>query len=325
MRINIRHRAACVFQVEKFTKDGVVYRGEPFSNLVLDVGLNNWAEGGLHQPYLENLTRRCNVGENATEPSPTQSGLISWLYSTNNLYGSITRGSVVDAPAHVWFSRTFEFEIGTVTGNLTEVGLSYASNANYFNRQLFRDSEDNPTTITVLENEGLRVITKVFVYVDLQVGESEAGEFILNEGEEDEATIAYTRYPSIGEGSGLLSTSISTYNNHFLPRKTLHAMRLALIPEVEFSGTTYSSGPVEPTGATTETYVANSFEVVRHFTWSPASYNDDINMILLAYAGGGAARNVWYKFALGTPITKLDVHEFKITAVLMVDRYDAYS
>lgn len=182
---------ACTFQVEKFRNDGVItYQGPTFNNLILDVGMDYLGQYfyGTHPDGPGSVARFVNVGEDNTEPSKSQTGLLSFVAATNSAY-SDDNGYQASGPCYKWYKRVFEFDIGSCTGNLTEVGLSHASNEDYFNRQLFRDDYGDPTTITVLEDEGLRVAVTLYFYPDIDPGETVSGSFLLN----DSDTINTTR------------------------------------------------------------------------------------------------------------------------------------
>lgn len=185
----------CTFQAQKFRSDGTItYQGPVFSNLVLDVGLDELAS----RPYSVSdagaggVMSYVNVGDDNTDPSTSQSGLQSFVASTKERYGDESTGYDLSDPVHKWLEQTFEFEIGSCTGNLTEVGLSGKSNDDYFNRQLFRDDNGDPTTITVKDDEGLRITARGYLYGDIQPGDTENSSFTLTTDEGDE-TIDVTR------------------------------------------------------------------------------------------------------------------------------------
>jgi hypothetical protein len=175
-----KFRTGCVFQVEKYRSDGTItYKGPLFNNIVLDVGLDSWS--GNELGGYDSLTHRLNVGTGSSEPSTGQTGLDSYTASTDAILDSSYTYDETADPVYVSLWRKWEFPIGSCTGNLTELGLSTGGGGVYFNRQLFRDEYGDPVTITVLDDEGLRVDGTVFVYAPLLPSEQITGSFLLNE------------------------------------------------------------------------------------------------------------------------------------------------
>ena len=175
----------CYFQVEKYRADGTTtYCGPWFANTVLNVGLDSLAGRRNLVPGGGDLSavNRINVGTGTSEPATTNTGLDNFLASTGSLYGSLSVDHSVgdiaaSLPAWKSFQQTFAFAIGFTGGNvnLTELGLSNASNSSYFNRQLFRDENNDPTVIQVQDDEGLRVTVRVVIYAPMAVDETDTG------------------------------------------------------------------------------------------------------------------------------------------------------
>lgn len=142
---------------------------EKFDNLITNSGMDQL---GTTTGYLD----YCHVGVGTTAPAFTDTQLASWLASTGSTYQSDSvDGSTEEqmrTAATVWGSRTryFRFAQGAVVGNITEVGVSRSSNTNpsnpLFSRTLIKDSEGNPTSVTVLASEYLYVAYTLTVYLD---------------------------------------------------------------------------------------------------------------------------------------------------------------
>lgn len=129
------------------------------NNLVLNSGFNIICRSGLvfSSSGTANSMRVLVVGSSNAEPTPTQTSLVSQIASVSLVSSNTTR----------WFSTNYDrgyiemtfsrqFPQGAVVGNVSEVGCGY-SNTELLSRALIRDTEGNPTTITVLNDEFLTV------------------------------------------------------------------------------------------------------------------------------------------------------------------------
>jgi len=308
-----RQLIGATFQVEKFNNEGnVTYKGPKFNNLVLTVGLDMW-----HNQPARSLVSWCNVGTNATEPAIGQSGLLAYLASSSSRI-SRTRGYETADPAHVSMLTTYEFAIGSCTGNLVEVGLSRSENDNYFNRQLFRDQYGDPTTITVLENEGIRVISEVFVYSDMQSGEVLNETFMFNEEE-----VGIEKRFNIGSDYGFTDTSSN--RQLFGSRWNKSDLHIAISGSDElWDRDSYVRISRYNSGSPLEDYVPGSFERVATDVWPAGTFVGDLKRIVSGYYGGQySGRQVWYyDHKLVTPIEVTDVEELTFSVKDTWGRYE---
>lgn len=119
-----------------------------FDNLITNGGMDRLANNSDWNSW-------CSVGSGNTAPAFTDSGLVTFIASTNNT-SSTSNGNSGSSP---WFGqaiKTFRFAIGTATGNLSEIGIGWSSvNGSLFSRALILDGSGNPTTITILSTEAL--------------------------------------------------------------------------------------------------------------------------------------------------------------------------
>lgn len=122
-----------------------------FRNLITNQGLNYLGGTGAWQ-------QRCAVGTGSTAPNVTDTQLVSQIAVTSTVQ-STNVGVQSTEPYFGWAERTFRFAEGAAAGNLTEVavGISSGTPLPVFARELIRDSEGEPTTFTVLEDESLDV------------------------------------------------------------------------------------------------------------------------------------------------------------------------
>lgn len=133
------------------------------NNVVLDQGLNALSTTN------SNLLAYLSVGTGNSPPDVSQTSLDNVLAVTNTSSPTQPQNSYnfSEIPFYVAARKSFRFNAGVAVGNISELGLTSSSGSNglLFNRALVRDSNGNPTTITVLADEILDVIVEVRVYL----------------------------------------------------------------------------------------------------------------------------------------------------------------
>lgn len=260
----IHHKVGCLFTVEKYKADGTItQRIGPFHNTVLDDGLD-----GLADYSLSDMTARCHVGTGNTAPTTSDTALDSSLATTTSLYGSQTSSGTQTGSTYAYTRRTFNFSIGSVTGNLAEVGLSRDDGPSYtfFNRQLFLDETDSPTTVTVLADEGLRVTAEARLYADIDSSSTSTGSFTFDNDGSNE-TINWTRHC---KGSSWTHTATSSYNAaHVVISKPSDVAIDSSTNETASTGTDKSSVSY---GA----YTGGTYTRTNEYTWNAGAYSGDI-------------------------------------------------
>lgn len=129
-----------------------------FSNLITDSGLDRLGTAGGSA-----IWNFCRVGLGSAAPAFTDTALSSQVASSNSV---IQQQSGIDlAGGYGWRRITWQFTQGTVVGNLAEIATAWtASSAGIFSRALIKDSFGNPTTISILADETLRVVWEVRIY-----------------------------------------------------------------------------------------------------------------------------------------------------------------
>ena len=129
-------------------RNGLIrYRSPWFDNIVTDGGLNQIGLGGF-------LTH-CYVGSSNTTPQATDSALFGQIGSATTTIISQSAGVSSASPWYGTRAITFRFAVNTVVGNLSEVGVGWASAL--FSRSLIVDGNGDPTTVTVLADETVDV------------------------------------------------------------------------------------------------------------------------------------------------------------------------
>lgn len=305
-------KVGCTFQAQKFRNDGTItYQGPTFHNLVLDTGLDAMADYAYRLANKEaagnGVASWINVGEGSATPAVTQTGLSSYLASSGSTYGSISGGYEATSPRHKWQEAVFEFAVGSCVGNLTEVGLSSGENTGYFNRQLFKDEEGSPTTITVLSDEGLRIATKLFLYGDMEPGDTEAGSFLLNGTD----TIDFTREMT-SNTSWLADSEEGSMARIGYARTDLAQITSS---NTDFSGTKADS-------ANAVSYSTGSYYRDCEYVWDPATFVGDIASICFQLMPYYYA-NPYSAFRLSPVISITDTDEFRVTLRRSWGRYAA--
>lgn len=150
--ITMQHETQCAgwFKIEAIRPDGTRrVLADWFPNLILDGGLDRM---GANSDYLN----WCQVGSGSTAPVAAQTALVNRIAGTSTVQASST-GAQASAPYYGWLRRTYRFAQGVAAGNLSEVGVGWASTGSLFSRALILDGGGSPTTITVLSDEALDV------------------------------------------------------------------------------------------------------------------------------------------------------------------------
>lgn len=127
-----------------------------FPNLITDIGMDRLGTDGLGGQY-------CGLGSGTTAPSILDTGLQSPVGVKRSVTSS-TYGAVTSVPYYGWKKLQWDFTPGQVTGNLSEITVSWNNdNTSAFSRTLITEN-GSPITISVLANDYLTVIYEFRVY-----------------------------------------------------------------------------------------------------------------------------------------------------------------
>lgn len=131
-----------------------------FPNLITDQGLDRLgANNGWGQ--------FCQVGSGNTPPANTDTSLQTFV-AASSVEQSASVSASGSSPYFCTANKTYRFNAGVATGNLSEVGIGWSSGAStLFSRALILDGGGVPTTITVLPDEVLDVTYAFRVYAPL--------------------------------------------------------------------------------------------------------------------------------------------------------------
>ena len=131
-----------------------------FHNLIVNSGMDLL---GTVLP-VQGAIVAARVGTGSTPPSVTDTNLASPLAASNTVNANVS-GAAGTAPYYGWYRRTFRFNAGVATGNISEVGIATATTGGtLFSRALTVDGAGNPITITVLSDEILDVVYEYRIY-----------------------------------------------------------------------------------------------------------------------------------------------------------------
>jgi hypothetical protein len=127
-----------------------------FDNLITNDGLDRMANNNDYLVF-------CQVGSGSATPNVLDSALANRIAGTN-----VAQGSVISAqsssPYYTSNTKTYRFNAGVATGNISEVGIGWSTVGDLFSRALILDGGGQPTTITILSDEILDVTYQLRFY-----------------------------------------------------------------------------------------------------------------------------------------------------------------
>ena len=135
-----------------------------FKNLITDTGLNMLAgNAGLPIMYY------CFVGTGSAVPANTDTQLASLIGTYSSPAYMNPQGTNLGAPDfNGVFTGSYEFGIGAIVGNITEVGIGpNTDGTGLFSRALIKDINGDPTTISLLATEILQITYRVTFAQDM--------------------------------------------------------------------------------------------------------------------------------------------------------------
>lgn len=142
-------------------RTGLVARHLRFKNIITDVGLDLVGGASSISPIVFYFA----VGTGSTPAAATDVGLQTEVGRTNGSGGFADTSGTDAGNVFSWAKRTRVFTAAQANGNLTEVGIfQNATGAPMWCRQLIRDANGNPTTITKTSEYELRVTYELRFY-----------------------------------------------------------------------------------------------------------------------------------------------------------------
>ena len=163
---------------------GEVKRELEFSNLITDAGLDLIGNG----TSLNTIYTTLAVGTDNTAPTISDTTLGNELTSTTNDDGQSDFDGFETSPVEFAFRRrTRQFGQGEAIGNLTELGWKVG--VVVANRTLFRDEENNLTTVIKTDRDLLKIVYEYRIFAPLN---DVTGTFLFTP---TSASVAYTIRP----------------------------------------------------------------------------------------------------------------------------------
>lgn len=312
--------------IETVAPDGSVRRRiKGPKNLITDIGLLRLA--GIIGPVYS----FCRVGTGNSVPQPSDRQLDNQIGWAGAGVASATEGTNL-AEGYKWLRITWTFPLGAVVGNVSEIGTGWAaSGETLFSRALVKDEAGNPTAITVLEDEQLRVTWEHRRYWNSEI---ESG-VIANEGNKG-GTYSWQILPrnpagwSFGtdsadrvQGGGI--RSLVDYNSDITATTTAVSGVTAL---GEIGGDLIGGASVSPAGSASGTFSGTELKVRFAFSVSQGLNSAGINGFnfgtsLYSGSGGGRSFSCRYKALIDPPIFKTDEDILELDFVVSWGRHES--
>lgn len=293
MNINIEEKIGARFKLVASKADGRITKETGwFDNIVLDSGIDRmlsstWGDGVA-------------VGSGSSTPQKTQTQLDSVIATTTTRISGTSGAQTTTEPFYEWVRYIYRFGEGIAAGNISEVGIIYRNATNLWNRALVRDTEGNPTSITILSDEFLDVVVEVRHM--LQSKFTSSVPYLNKQGVKiRDIPIVISPYYSSNSSSSMsqiTSTSYALYSGTSNPD----------LP------TSLPSNSLGSTSVGLSTKIsANSFRSV--FKASLTQGNGSIKSMIFRISGlvGGLTTSSGYKVELETPIDKTAEMELTFT------------
>lgn len=147
------------FTLEALDADGQVLRSVESNNMLLDGFFTRWAANANN---INSGVYFC-VGTGTTPVAANQTSLANFLAgSVAPSRATVTHTDNELRPGNIWrasVSHVTIYPIGQIVGTITEIGANHVNNSssNLDSRALLVDGGGNPTPLTILANEQLRV------------------------------------------------------------------------------------------------------------------------------------------------------------------------
>jgi hypothetical protein len=265
-------------------------------NIVTNVGLDRVGSGS-------SFLNECHVGTGTVVPQATDSALEQHVAGTSNRKNA-SSGRLMEAPYGGRYQASWEFGLGAVVGNMSEVGIGWSSGG-LFSRALFVDTNGNPTTITVLADEILYVTYRLFNYAPQT---DETFTFSTLSG----TWTAVVRPAHLGNGDSDYGWGIRNGLRGYF-----HAFAYDGVLGDEFSKPT----GVESlnSGGSAKAYSGGTYhrDAEAHWTLTAANFATGISAFLFRSGGLGV-----YQFSVDPPFMKTDADLLSMTFRTQWGRYE---
>lgn len=299
----------------------VQYRGEWLPNLITNLGLDRMPLASIFAPAqsaaASGWRQYLAVGTGSTAPTFEDAALDSEAQraNTNGSTGADVNPVYTLDTVNDVFRCTQKRDVQVTMNadrNLTEWGLSDQSATGVNIRELFRDGEGNPTTISLLNGKILRLQHVLTTEIAAPAAGTPAS-LSIHEVDAANNPVGSTEYDVVAGFTGTVSSIFTVWNprpvnnNIFAARLTSGAYnRVTMVP-----GTVSVGGPGT---LTAESYIGESFEYIKRVTIpaSTAEYLGTWNGIgfYTGITGGFAAC-----FDNPATFTKVNTHTMRVGIV----------
>lgn len=299
MLFNLKQKVGARFKLIAHKGDGIPVREtEWFQNLVLDTGLNRMSSGAW--------VDRCCVGSGNSTPVATQTQLDNFIASTTTKQDYSTLKNTTTMPYYYGAKITWRFGLGVAAGNLSEVGMGWG-NSNLWNRALIKDINGNPTTITILSDEYLDVVSEIRIHPS----EVASGSFNLND-----------------KNGNLISTHTYIGKGFLAGSPNLSMGKVQALSFTCYTGsiTGVGSYPSGSGGANAVDSIIDTYPTSRscrsEFNLGLNYYNLSHKTLIFSYSGLLSVDTAMgYQIQINPPIVKTGTQSMKYTFELSWDRY----
>ncbi len=289
------------FKLQKFRKGLLTGETPWFSNHILNQGLDVLG-ANISTPLLQ-----CVVGTESTPPSDGQTQLVSQI-AASSLIASSQRETSNVSPYWTRKTNVYQFNEGAAAGNLSEVGIALGAGnpAPLFSRELIRDDEGNPTTITVLPDEILQVTYEITAYPTLS---DLGGNISIGSGDHD----FIVRASRLGVGLGLSGWQFAVANTALFSGAgtSLASNVMAFDGEIGPVTGSPSGTSAAATSVSRSAYTAGNYfrDVTAVWAISAANFPTGIQSVELNLGSPGVAR---FQLQFDPPVTKDNESEFSL-------------
>tara|TARA_R100001132_G_C3275829_1_gene99968 strand:- start:16977 stop:17855 length:879 start_codon:yes stop_codon:yes gene_type:complete len=234
-------------------KDNEVVRESCWSdNVIVNNFLNNVASDSGNTGGLSSVA----VGTGTSEPSVTDTSLDNQVATTSNDVSNNEINQITTVPYYCSLTYVFIFNIGDVSGNITEVSAN-SFTGGIVSRALFRDEFGDPTSVTVLADEQLRITYEGRVTIP------------------DEDTVASVDgYTLTIRPSGADNTTAWGFGNSVFINANRANVYSGSIGDID--STPSGGSNTQASAVNAEPYVSNSFQREITYTWDTTRANFDI-------------------------------------------------
>lgn len=290
-----------------------------FDNLITDIGLDKLIVGG----YMT----ACKVGTGTGAPATTDNNLQNALAVTSTVVGT----TVSVSPTSPYFTRcvrTWQFPVGAVVGNISEVGIFYSgglSDISCCSRALIMDDSvpPAPTTISLTADDFLKVTYEgTLYYTETDVtGTVNIGGSDYDYTIRPVAVLSYANsidYSPWGVGlcpsnlgNGVILSGAQVYSSGMV------AVTAATVGYIDTADqNVLNSGGAQP-------YTPGDFKRSIKYLWDRPKGNKTWNSIMLAWGDrpGNPQLCVAYQVGLTPGFPKTALKEVGLTFEISVARY----